>query len=366
MNPNSEMDRLEPIPSPPGHLLREFCHRALPVVAFVAAGIGAASLWNERFTGTLLHGEVEPISADITTLEGGTIVDVHVQRWQPVTNGQIIATIQVVDPTAVGRSIDVLRTELHILRSRMALDAVRNAQDLEGLRVRWLEARVQLATARVNLGNAERELERNRGLHRAGIVSAADLDTAQSLRDALQVEIEERTKLAEGLEQAVTRLDADNQREQGDALDVVNQSLAAQERQLEGEGTHTLRAPMDGILKTIEAVRGERVPANAVVAVVTSPISERIIGYIRQPLSVEPKLGMPVEIRTRGGLRQIGQSQISDVGTGLELVASPLRLRGFDNAVERGLAFAIPIPPEMQVHPGELVDLIVRPASETP
>ena len=362
MNPNSEMDRLEPIPSPPGHLLREFCHRALPVLVFAAAGVGAVCLWNQRFTGALLYGEVEPIRANVTTLDAGTVVELHVQRWQSVTNGQLIATLEVVDPEAVGRSVEVLRSELHVLRSRMALDESRNDQNVEALRVRWLEARVELATARVALGNAQRDLERSKRLFDERILSAAEFDNVESVHEALVVEVGERSRLADGLQASIERLEGSLRKERTDSLDVLGQSLAAQERQLAQEGTKNLRAPMDGIVRSVAIAPGVRIPANTVVAEITAPKSERIVGYVRQPLSVEPRPGMPVEIRTRGTLRQVGQSQITSVGADLELVASPLRLRGFDNAVERGLAFSIPIPPEIQVHPGELVDVVVMPS----
>jgi len=360
MNLNSEMDPLEPIPSPPGHLLREFCHRALPVLAFVAAGAGAAYLWNQRFTGTFLPGEVEPIQANVATLEGGTLTQLHVERWQQVTNGQPIATLQVVDPDAVGRSVEILRSELYLLRSRMSLDESRNDQNLEGLRVRWLEARVELATSRVQLENAKRDLERVKQLFEARVVANSEFDDAQAVHDALVVEVEERSRLADGLEISLKRLDAANRKERDDALDVLGQSLSAQETQLQHEGTVYLRAPIDGVVHTIAGTPGERIAPGAVIAVVSSPNSTRIIAYVRQPLSLEPHPGMPVEIRTRGVIRQIGQSEISNVGRDLELISSTLRLRGFDNELDRGLAFSVSIPPELQVHPGELVDVIVR------
>ncbi len=323
MNPNSDMDPLEPIPSPPGHLVREFCHRALPVIAFVSAGVGAAFLWNQRFTGTLLHGEVEPIRASVTTLEGGTVLRLHVERWQEVTNGQPIATVQVIDPDAVGRSIEILQSELQILRSRMALDESRNDQNLEGLRVRWLESRVQLATSRVQLENARRDLERTQRLFKDRIVAESELDNARTFHEALKVEVDERSTLVDGLDASLQRLDAGNQEDRGNSLGVIDRSLAAQEQQLKDEGTIQLRAPMAGLVKSIAVTVGERIGAGTEVAVVASPRSDRIIGYIRQPLVIEPHPGMAVEIRTRGAVRQVGHSQISNVGADLELVASP-------------------------------------------
>ncbi|MGE3312885.1 MAG: HlyD family secretion protein [Limisphaerales bacterium] len=358
------MDPLEPIPSPPGHLLREFCHRALPVVAFVAAGVGAAFLWNQRFTGTLLHGEVEPIRASVTTLEGGTVLRLHVDRWQEVTNGQPIATIQVLDPDAVGRSVEILRGELEILRSRLALDESRNDQNLEGLRVRWLEARVQLATSRVQLENARRDLDRTQRLFQDRIIPEAELDNARTFHEALKVEVDERSALVVGLDTSLQRLDTANHADRNHSFGVIDRSLAAQEQQLRDEGTIHLRAPIAGIVKSIAVSVGERIGAGTEVAVVAAPRSERIVGFVRQPLTVEPQPGMAVEIRTRGAVRQVGHSMIDNVGADLELVASPLRLRNFDNSVERGLAFSIPIPDDLRVHPGELVDVIVRKAAE--
>jgi len=364
MNPNFDMDRLEPIPSPPGHLVREFCHRALPVLTFIAAGVGAAFLWNQRFVGTLLQGEVEPIRANVTALEGGTISALHVQRWQEVTNQQPIATIQVIDADAVGRSVDVLRSELQVLRSRMALDESRNEQSVETLRVRWMEARVALATSRVALGNAERELQRNKQLFNQRILSESQLDSAQTLRDALELEVNERTQLADGIGESLKRLDATVQKDRGETMGVLERSLAAQESEIAHQGTQILRAPMAGIVRTLDTIPGERVASGAIVAEITSPKSKRIVGFIRQPLILEPRPGMVVEIRTRGATRQVGQSRISEVGADLELINSPLRLRGFDNATERGLAFMVPLPPELRVLPGELVDLMVQPSAD--
>jgi multidrug resistance efflux pump len=358
------MEPLEPIPSPPGHHLREFCHRFLPVVVFVGAALATALLWNQRFAGTMLFGEVEPIRANLTVLEGGTLLHLEVARFQTVTNGQVIGTLQCLDPDTVRNELAVLRNELEVMRSRMALDEARNEQNVEGIRAQWLEARVDLATARVGLDNARRDLERARQLRDGRILSDADYDLALSLRDSLEVEVRERTAAVDGLAASLERLAALNQRDRGDTMDLVAQSLAAQERLLDQQRDVKLRAPMDGTVKVIHFRPGERVPAGAIVAEISAARAERIVGYVRQPLTLEPRPGMPVEIRTRGPQRQIALSRISGVGSDLELVVSPLRLRGFDNSTERGLAFFVDLPPELQVHPGELVDLVVRPGTE--
>ncbi len=359
------MDRLEPIPSPPGHLLREFLHRAVPILAFVGAAIGVGVVWHQRFVGTMLFGEVEPIHTDVTTIQAGTITTLCVERFQQVTNGQVIAILETMDADAAGRAMEVMRTELQVLRSRMSIDEARNDQNVEDVRIRWLESRVNLATSKVTLENSRRELERASRLFADKIISEAEFETTQSVHSALEAEVRERTTLADGFQKTIDRLDSVGRRDRGTSLEVLNQSLAAQEKKLQESRTITLRSPMDGMVKVLNHHNGERIPAGTALTSITSAHSEHIVGFVRQPLILDPRPGMSVEIRTRGPKRQIATSSIRSVGSDLELAGSPLRLRGFDSSVERGLAFFVDLPPGLDVHPGELVDLIVHPAPPT-
>ncbi len=350
--------RLEPIPSPAGHLLREFCHRVVPSVVFVAGIAAAAWLWNNRFTGTMLFGEVEPVRASISATEAGTLLRLDIDRFQQVTNGQVIGVLQIMDSEAVQSSLAVLRSELGVLRARMSLDESRNEQNVETMRVRWLEARVAVATARVALENARRERERLANLFREKITSASDMDAAEANFTALEIEVKERTELVAGLRLALDKLEAEGKTER--AVDVIAESLSSQERVLEQQREQKLRAPLTGNIRALHFRAGERIPAGAVVAEVIAPRSERIVGFVRQPINLTPYPGMPVEIRTRGPRRRVVQSQILEVGSDIEWVNSPLRRRGLDNATERGIAFYVDVPADLEVHPGELVDLLVR------
>lgn len=364
MNPNSSSDRLEPIPSPPGHFAREFCHRFLPVLVFAGAGLTTALLWNQRFTGTQLFGEVEPIAANVTSLEGGTIIDLHVERFQMVTNGQVIATVQTTDPEIAQSELAALRADLEIAKAKLSLDETRNDQDLEAVRVRWLEARVALATSQVTLENAGRERQRADQLFEQKILSEAEHDAAVSLHVALQAEVKERTALVDGLHTMVNRLEGSNHQDRRTTTEALSQAIAVQEQKLQLAREVKIRAPMDGMVKSLQHHAGERIAPSTAIATITSPHSRHIVGYVRQPLVIEPQPGMPIEIRTRGPKRQIVSSTILSVGSDLDLVVSPLRLRGFDNSVERGLAFLVALPSDLQVHPGELVDLVVRPPTQ--
>jgi multidrug resistance efflux pump len=177
------------------------------------------------------------------------------------------------------------------MRARMSLDEARNEQDVENLRVRWLEARVELATARVSLENARRDLERASRLFAEKIVSEAEYDAAQSLHDALQVEVQERSTLVEGLDQTVRRLVTSNERDRGGA----SRSQPVPYRPgtpAEGAREVNLRAPMDGMVKMIAGTEGERARRRHR-AVVTDPQAQRIIGYVRQPSPSAPDPACP-------------------------------------------------------------------------
>lgn len=117
---------------------------------------------------------------------------------------------------------------------------------------------------------------------------------------------------------------------------------------------------MDGVVSAVYRRPGENVRAGEAILAISSERPERIIGFIRQPLSFEPRVGDPVEVRTRGQQRQVGMGEVLKIGARLELFTQPLRVRGFDSSQERGLPVLVSLPPGLRVHPGELVDLFPR------
>jgi hypothetical protein len=118
-----------------------------------------------------------------------------------------------------------------------------------------------------------------------------------------------------------------------------------------------ITAPIDGRVSRIDKLGGARVAAGEPILMIASPEVEYILGYLGQPLRIEPKPGMRVEVRSRGLNRTVGEGQVTDVGPRIELFNAPLRVRGMGNAQERGLPILVSVPPNMKLRPGELVDL---------
>lgn len=103
-------------------------------------------------------------------------------------------------------------------------------------------------------------------------------------------------------------------------------------------------------------------PPEGIVAAIESSVPDRIVGYARRPLALQPRAGMHVEIRTRGPQRQSADSIILGVDPDPALLASTVPEREVHLAAAQGLAFLVEVPPGLRVHLGEVVDLVLRPS----
>jgi hypothetical protein len=101
---------------------------------------------------------------------------------------------------------------------------------------------------------------------------------------------------------------------------------------------------------------GERVPAGTTILVISSSRADRIVGFVRQPINYHPKVGDTATVRTRTTRRKTGNAQIMKVGAQLEPVNAML-LPVAKPVPELGLPIALTLPPELELLPGELIDI---------
>ena len=237
---------------------------------------------------------------------------------------------------------------------------------------------MDLAAAGVRLQFADSELQRVAKLFEEKIVpqgipqgpnqnGVTGYEVALRDRDALRTEVEERTKLVTEMEQKLHDLKVPDNWENPQATSpAISAAVAVQDEKLRLTEAQlnpiTLKCPMDGMVSKIYHRSGETIVAGDPIITLTASRSQHIIGYLRQPLPFEPKSGDPVKIYTRRPHRQVATTQILQVGVQMELVTAPMRLRGYSAAMERGLPVLLSLPPGLELHPGELVDLMVNPA----
>jgi HlyD family secretion protein len=362
------------IPRPWRHKWNDFRLRGMPPLVLVATIVAIVLLWNHNWMPSTFIGEVHAPTATVTSPHIGLLTELHVTPFSPVRRGEPVAVIRIATPETIQASAAAIRSDLEVMRARMTLDQHRNQQNHDRLHLDWLSHRVDLAVARANLRFAGNELSRVERLYREQIVSVAELDIARDRHDALEVEIEERIRLVDDLERRVAGSGPGGQpHEDPLILDSINKAIAAQEEQLRQlESPIRLDAPIDGTVTAVLRRPGETVMAGEALVVISGDYPDQIVGYVRQPLSFEPKTGDTVEVRTRGPRRQRGLTRVSAVGNRLEVYAvstagsqlelftEPLGLRPAGGTFERGLPVLLDIPANMRLIPGELVDLILR------
>ena len=282
--------------------------------------------------------------------------------------------VQAGDPVAVLRPVDP-RVPLDLLQAELQLATMRyqprlseqNAMNYERVRADLLRTKAELAIAKVNRERADNEVRRNLPLYQEKLVSEDVYDLSAKARDAYQAEIDEKTKAVAEMESRMEQL-----RSLGDPQSApVNEPLATLLTRLEATqanaasnfGPVTLLAPIDGMVSIIYRQSGEYVIEGEPLITIHSPWSERVVGYLRQPYPVEPHIGMRVQIKTRETRPKRFWSKIVQVGAQVVVITNALAFVKQGALVDVGLPIVVDVPPDVQVRPGEIVDLTIRPAS---
>jgi len=362
------MNAYTPIPTPPARRWLAFRVKYVPFLGFVTVLALAAFLWSGRLGVPSVVGEVESLRMDVSSPSAGTLAELNVARFERVQKDQVIGRIIPVDPAQLKASAAAIEVDLKVMKARMDLDRVRNVQSIASLRTDLELERLSLAAAKIQLVQAESELERTKKLWEEKIIGAGigvernvfGLEVAQRDRDRLVAEVDAYKKTISELETAVGKLQSSGATEISSVDPLIEEAIAAKRNELMLlDGPIELRAPMDGVISSISLYEGARVTAGATILTVSLAKPQHIIGFVRQPLQMVPKEGDRVEVRTRGVRHQAGYAQVLRVGSDMQLVNSPMRLRGYDNSLERGLPFLVNVPQGIDLYPGELVDLII-------
>lgn len=355
-------DRLPPIPTPPAQVWRQVRLQYLPIVVFAIGLVAAVVIWTRWVAPPTLVAEAEAVRTEIRSAQAGLLTGLTVDLLSTVTAGQPIGRVVVNDPRILEASLAVIRAEIEVLRTTTGLT-------IEQVRLDWLNKRVQLVALQGQLVQAEATLARTTELHRGNLVTDAELERTRNARDAAQAQLKAQQELISRLEPAVNAdLNAPDPR----GIPTVTEGLRASIRQKEEQlrlieaqlAPLPLLAPIDGVVSLIYRRSGENVSTGEPILQISATRSQRIIGFVRQPVTVEPKPGMRVEIRTRTFLRRSGTATIAQVGRQLEPISPTLlaamRLPVSTIPTEFGLRVHIMAPTDLELRPGEQVDVIVR------
>jgi multidrug resistance efflux pump len=225
----------------------------------------------------------------------------------------------------------------------------------------------------VNLIQASNEFRRVSELYhqKDRLVSDTDYDLAQAQFEALQTDVEEKSKIVSSTQKTLDRLAtmADSFVPGGEN-DWLKQALDMEEEKIkvfqERMKPLPLMAPIDGVVTLVHRRPGEQLIAGEAIATVTSKHSDRIVGYLPPTFPLTPKLGMVVEVSTRTFQRQKCSARIIGLGPHVEavtnmMIAPPAMVRPIPLPAT-GRPVSISLPPGLRLLPGELVDITVRKA----
>jgi multidrug resistance efflux pump len=350
------MDSLPPIPTPLGQHWREIRIQILPVVFFIFLVTAVVFLWMNYVQPVSVVGEVEAVKANASSLQEGILTKLTVDRFDHVTAGQVIGEVLRTDPALVQASLAAIQADLKVMRARMLIEDQRREVNYQGLWVNLMDEKVELENDKALLASAANEFKRVSELLETKVASPSQFDTAKAAMESLQAKIKERQTLIKDLTETVASLKLSNK----ETMETpIEEAIKAKEHELElNLKPLPLTAPINGVVSMVFRRTGEKVMRGEPILTVSAPDSDRIVGFIRQPVGRIPAVNDKIEVRTRGQRRVKGQGQILEVGAQMEPI-NPVLLSADANRLELGLPILVSVPSGFEIRPGEVVDLFL-------
>jgi multidrug resistance efflux pump len=352
-----EKDKLPPIPTPVSQRWREFRIQVLPFVVFLLVLTGIVYLWRSYVQPVGVIGYADTNLVNVTSLQDGIISELFVERFQNVTTGQVIAVVVNTDPELVKAQVESALADIKILAARNAVDQQRTDQAYRVLIQDGLKLRVDQSTDKINFILATDQAKREETLYKEGTSSLAALEAIRAKRDAYAAALEERGKQMVDLQKSLDELAAKGKTGEPDPF-AEGIEKKAKELELMLKPSQ-LKSPINGMVSMVHHVKNERILRGMPVVSISDPETRRIIGYVRQPVSIVPTTNDFVTIVTRTQPRQTARGQILRVGGQLEPI-NPSLLASDSKRVEVGLPILVEVPPAIHLVPGEYVNLVIE------
>jgi multidrug resistance efflux pump len=289
-------------------------------------------------------------------------------NWSPfeeVDKGDTLTTIVRSDSSYLQARLDLISAMIMQIEQGMepVINRQRNIIDYENLKLDNLQQRIDLASSRIREQQLKSEFERAQRIYELDGLSESELERIRSDYQIVQTEVEQRAEVVDTLagrlkeiekyiigEDAGTPLSA--------AVEVYEKELKVVEEELK---PRTIFAPMSGVISKIYKGNGQYTRAGEPILSIESSEPSYILGYVRQPFDIVPKIGMEVQVRTRKPSRDFFKSYITRIGAQIRPMGAELRRPGINT--ESGLPVQISIEnaEDLRLYPGEVVDIVLLP-----
>lgn len=376
------------IPIPLSQRLRRAQHRLVPVLAFVLAVVGTIYLWGRQTGMPNATGAVEAVRHDVASHMDGRLVrddSLHFHLYDHVRAGDLLGRL---DDKPLQASLAALKADLEQFRRQIAateaelrLDAAERAgdRDVDGRRLAidiqrmsfdLLDRQVDLEADRIDLLRRNEQVELSRRLLEQNATTELAHAEVVGDRDVVAERVKQREQAIEQARQQleVTRarmakLPAAAQADVEAFVGPLREAITAQQHRIREIETQIdalrIEAPASGVIVAIHRRPGQAVRAGDPIITIAEEHSTRIIAYVRTDQRFEPHVDMPVSVKRRTDPGRAHESRVEMIGPQVELIP-PDQLRN-PTVPEWGLPVTIALPTDVELRPGEVVDLIFEP-----
>ncbi len=359
--------RYTPIPIPFKQRLRELRVRVLPLVVFLMVGVFVYFLWENQVSSPGMIGEVVADHSTVSSPAGGILINFYYDEFDSVNEGQLIGQIYRQDTLFVNAQLNLIRAESDLIRESMEIgaDDLRNRSNLESLKIDELNTRISLAGLQLRKQQSTINYNRAAELFGRDLISEQEYELAKMELELLEIEVSETENLIRFLGERISENEEFQRYETRADRDPILAAIRVQEQRMETllaeSSPMPIYAPISGIISDVKYKGGEYVATGDSLLRIESPEPAYIVGFLRQPFTVQPEAGMMVEVRTRKPGRKFFESQIEQLGGHIRMIDSQLQRPGA--IYESGLPIKIPISESSDVilSPGEIVDIVLRP-----
>lgn len=356
---------MDPIQVPFKQRWRDIRTRFVPVIVFGVVLIAVIVLWGERTQQSSFVGKVVADTAYVSAPLSGLVTGFTLQEFDMVEMGDVIAIVMVADSALLKAQMNVFSTQIDLLRATQdpLSDVQRNLIDRISLELDVLNERLELESLSLRKMQMERMNERVQELHRRNLISAQALEDSTLELELVRTAFTAKERLIRQMEREMARLSTYQEGVTQSASDPIRAGVAALEAEMEAVYQEfkpiVLKAPIAGSVAKVYVRNGANLNAGEPLVLLASPTPTHIIGYVRQPITARPYVGMEVQLRTRTYPKSIAPAIIQNVGA--QIMVYDVTLQRGSGFIESGIPVRIGLDGlgHLNLIPGEIVDILI-------
>jgi HlyD family secretion protein len=298
--------------------------RVVVLGTVVLLALAAAALWAYRSRGDhglVLSGAIEARDVQVGSLLGGRVALVHVEEGAAVVAGQPLVTFETELVDAQVREQEAVAAQ-----AAAALARVRKGPRSE-----------ELARAKAEWENAERERQRLDVLRKEGIVARQDYDDAATKAEVARKSYEELEHGSRAEDVAAAQA----------ALDREQERLRYIQRQREEA---VVKAPATGVVQSLDLRPGDLVPANRPVATLLEPAQLWVRVYVPEPRLGLVRVGQEAAITVDTFPGREFRGRVVEIRDRAEY--TPRNIQTMDQRTEQVFGVRVAIDPAPELKPG--------------